>query len=686
MITIGLALAAFVLSDLFNPRKSVFLQKDDIIAKVNGTKIPATVYFDAQKDMEANYQSNGQQIDDNTRNMIAVQSWDQMVREVLLQQEYEKLGLGVKISEHNIIGVTPEELKDMIVGNNVDPQVQQIFRNPNTGMYDKAMALNFLQNMGKDPERKAIWLNIEKQLIQGKMASKYATLISQGMYTTSVEAKMLAADKNHKSDIKYIGFQYFSLPDSSFKPSQDELESYLSKHKEEYKQETTRDIDYVAFAIRPSGEDIVNTQKYVDKLAEDFKKSDNDEEFVNSSSTVPFDSKFYKKGELPKQLDSFAFSGSRGDITASFFDGEYVKMAKISKVEMLPDSVKARHILVKQGDARKTVDSLKKVIEGGADFGAIAMQYSEDPGSKNKGGDLGWFKQGMMVRPFNDSCFFGKAKKLYIVESQFGIHLIEVLEKSKEAKMVQLAIISNKIEASTATRNMIYSQANKFAGENSTAELFAKAFENNTTIDKRVATDLKPADRSIAGLESARQIVRWVYESEKGQVSNVFDCNNIFVIACVKAVREKGYASVESVKGSLEAAVIKEKKAKKFIGDIEKAGTFASLEELSGKISGAPVMEATGLTFSSTAVANIGMEPKIAGVASVLQAGKISKPIEGNNGVYVIMVTRNDDTPVSDPKMEQEQNMRMMKSRTGYFSVMNLKDEADIVDHRLNFE
>ncbi len=687
IIVIGLALVAFILGDIMSPKKSSIFQKDSIILKVDGQKIPATTYFELQKQFEDNYQANGSSLDDNARNMIAMQAWEQLLRQSILQEQYEKLGLGIMMPEHGVIGISHEELKDMIVGNNIDPQIQQIFRNPQTGMYDKNFALNFLQNMDSDPAKKQIWLTIEKQLVENRMVAKYSALLTQGVYTTTAEAKILAKERNHKVDISYISVPFYTMPDSLFKPTTEEMEAYLSKHKEDYKQlEEGRDIDYIAFPIQPSNEDIVATRKFVADLAPDFKTTDNDEVFVNTNSTVPFDSKFVKKGTLPAQIDSFAFSGLKGSLIGPYFDGEYIKLSKISKIAMMPDSVKARHILVTKGDARKTIDSLKKEIEKGANFALLAFKYSEDPGSKNKGGDLGWFPEGKMVGPFNDSCFLGKVGKLYVVETRYGVHLVELQEKGKETKKVQIATIAAKIEPSTATKNRIYSEANKFAGMNNTEALFAKAVEANGGKDKKVASDLKSGDRMIAGVESARQVIRWAYEAKQGDVSAVFDCNKQYIIACLKNVKEKGYAELASVKPQIEAEVAKEKKSTKILNDIKNAGNVGSLNELASKLKNTMVRDAIGVSFGNTSIPGVGMEPKIAGVASVLETGKISKPIVGNNGVYVIAVIKTDDAPVTNDKAEQAQNANMLKSRFGYFSYNVLKEKAEITDNRLQFE
>jgi len=379
-IAIGLALLAFVLGDLINPKKSAFMQKDDMVAKINGEKVPSKLYFEIQKQIEENYHSNGTTLDDNARNTIISQSWDQLLRIRILQQEYKKLGLGLFVEEHGIIGISPEELKDLIVGNNVDPQMQQIFKNSETGMYDKNIAMNFLQNMDKDPEKKQVWLNIEKQLIESRLAQKYTVLVTEGLYTTTAEAKLMAAEKNHKVDIRYVSVPFFSLKDSLFRPTEEELGAYLKEHKNEFKQETSRDIDYVIYKISPSSDDVATIQKYITNLIPEFKTADNDELYVNSNSSTPFDTHFYKKGALAANLDSFAFASPKGSISKVYVDAGCFKVSKVSKILMLPDSVQARHILITKGDAKKTADSLKTLIEKGADFATFAMQYSDDKG------------------------------------------------------------------------------------------------------------------------------------------------------------------------------------------------------------------------------------------------------------------------------------------------------------------
>jgi len=685
-ITIGLALVAFILGDLVNPRKSMFAGNDKNIAEVNGQEIPYTTYFDLQKQIEENYQANGASLDEQTRNMIANQSWDQIIREVVYQQEYKKIGLGIFDQNHGIIGISSEELADITYGNNVDPQIQQIFRNQETGMFDKNLATNFLQNMDKDPEKKKIWIGIEKQLIAGRIATKYTNLITKGIYTTSAEAKQIVAEKGHKAEIKYVSLSFYSIPDSTCKATDEQIKEYYNKNKEDFKQETSRDIEYVVFPINASQDDFMATQKFVTDLTTDFQSSDNDEMFVNSNSSVPFDNKFYKKGALPVNIDSLAFANGKGTLIGPYVESNYVKLSKVSRVEMLPDSVKARHILITKGDAMKVADSLKNLIEKGADFALLAMQYSEDTGSKIKGGDLGWFQEGAMVKPFNDSCFFGKVGKIYITPSQFGVHIIQVLERGKEMKKIQVATISAKIEASTKTRNIIFGEASAFASKISSPGAYKAEVESNSKIDKRVAPGLKPSDRSIPGIESARQIVRWAYKSEKESVSDVFDCNSTFVVAYLKEIHEKGYASVEESKTQIEMAVIKENKAKKLIDQINGAGSYASLEDLASKLTNVQVQTASTVTFSNPSVAGIGMEPKVAAVASVLESGKLSKPIEGNNGIYVIAVTSAIDTPESDVKTEQETNSRMISSRVGYSIFNVLKEKADIEDNRSSFE
>ncbi len=682
-IAIGLALVAFILGDFLNSNKSS--AKDSIVAEINGKKIDVNEYFALVNQLEEDYKSrSGGSVDDNTRNYLYRQAWDQIVREALMSEQFELLGLGVEVPEHGIIGITPEELKDIVMGNNVDPQIQQIFTNPKTGTYDRDLAVNFLQNMDKDPERKAIWLNIEKTLMQNQLASKYNALITKGLYVTAKEAAYSATEKNQNFSVQFAGFGYNSVEDSTVKLTDADYEKYYNENLAKFKTEAVADIDYVTFPIQPSQEDYATTQKWVADMLPAFKASEDDQLYVSSNSDVPYADKMYSKKDMPKGIDSSFYFAQEGSVFGPYFEQGYFKLAKLSKRSAASDSVKARHILIKTGDAPKIADSLKALIKGGADFAEIAKQKSEDQGSAEKGGDLGWFTYGSMVKEFNDTCFNGKPGVIYTVNTRFGVHLIEILEKSKPSEKVSLAIIASEVKPSSGTINKIYGIAGKFAADNSTKALFDTAVAKNPGLVKRSATNVKESDRMIPGLPSARPVVRWAYESEKGAISNVFEVDGQFIVAQLVSKLEKGTKPLDAVKEAIKYDVMNEKKAEMFIAKINAAGG-TSVADIAAKTS-APVNTTTEITASSMSVPGLGAEPAFIGTAAGIKIGTVSKPIKGSSGVYVLSVLNMTERPASTPESEKSALAQIYSQAFSYQLIDALKDKVEIKDNRSKFE
>lgn len=685
-IFIGFALLAFILTDLLNSGKSMFSGPERNIAVVDGEEVDVQVYYDLVNQLEENYQNqSGKPVDQKTRPNILRQAWDELLNQVILDKQYDEVGLGVRVPEQgNIIGITAEEMKDIVIGKNIDPQVQQIFRNPETGQFDKNLAVNFLKNMESDPERKAIWLSIEKGLMQNRVRTKYNTLLSKGgAYVTNFAAEQQAAQKNKKYNIQYVALKYSEIADSSISVSESELSQYFNENKSDFEQVATRDLEYIAFNIRPSREDFAATEKWVSNLVEEFKTTDDDLLFVKSNSDEPVDFKFYKQGELNARVDTFAFNAVEGDVIGPYFENGAYKISKLTKVAELADSVRARHILVKSQNAVQVADSLKALIQDGADFATLAIANSEDPGSGQKGGDLGWFKEGTMVKPFNDTCFFGEVGKLYTVYSQFGVHLVEVLEKGDAVKKVQVSTLSSTVEPSTATRNAIYSQAGIFASKVSNQASFNSEVEAQK-LSKRIASNIKSSDHVIAGLESPRMMIKWAYQSELNTTSEVFECGDKFVVACLTNIKEEGVPSLESVKEEVELKVIAQKKAKILTEKIN-AAAAGDINTLAQKIN-TKVGVANDVNFTQYSISGLGVEPRVLGFVTTLEAGQMSSAIEGTAGVYVVSVVNVKDDTTATTESEKQYLQRTTQSQLGYAASKVLKDIADVEDNRIIFE
>lgn len=688
-IVIGIALGAFILGDMLNSGSSLMKPQQLEIAEIDGEAIQ---YPDFQKkvdELSEIYKMNTQQnqIDENTWIQIREQVWQSYLQENILGKAATELGLSV----------TAEELFDLVQGRNPHPTIQQLFRNPQTGEVDKSAIIQFLKSIDTNatPQQKTFWLYIEDQIKTDKLRTKYNNLVSKGLYTTSNEAKTSLEQKNKTVNFQFIALNYASIADSTVKVSESELKEYYNKHKDEYKQEKTRKIEYITFEVLPSSSDFAATQKWINDSKEEFASVTDNEQYINVNSDVRFDPTFYKKEEVAPTLAAWVATAQPNEFYGPYFENNEYKLSKIDQFKMMPDSVQASHILINPQTkggverARSMADSLKNLIEKGASFSELAMKYSEDPGSASKGGDLGWFKRRQMVPEFEEASFNGEVNKLYIVGTQFGFHIIKPTKRGKETNCVRIATLVRKVEPSTETYQKIYSETSKFASENQEKEDFNKAIVEQK-LDKRIAT-MKEADRDVAGLESSRQLVRSAFQASKGDIlvnpegSTIFEFGNKFVIALLTDATEEGISSFAEAKLRVELAVKKEKKAALLSEKIKSAASGQNdLSIIASKLS-TDVREANGVNFSTFSVPVMGFEPAVVGTVCSLSEGKLTSPIEGNNGVYLAKITSVVNNSGSDVKSEQKSLAQNTSARASTQAFESLKKLADVVDKRAKF-
>ena len=327
-------------------------------------------------------------------------------------------------------------------------------------------------------------------------------------------------------------------------------------------------------------------------------------------------------------------------------------------------------------------DSIKNAIKAGTPFAIMAMQFSTDEGSKIKGGDLGWFMPGMMVASFNDACFEGNKGDMPIVESQFGIHLIEILDQGKPSKQVRMAVVEKKIEPSTKSYQMVFQKANEFAGKNNSVETFDKAVKEQN-VNKMVESNVIENARQVGALEGSKELIRWAYKSKKGEVSKAFEFGNKFVIAKLTDIREKGIAPMEQVKDQLTVDARKEKKAEMLMKKFE--GASGSIDAVASKVS-QQVLTAEGVNFGSPFLGSSGMEGNLVGRILTMKPNTLSKPMKGQTGVYMVVVNNfNEPTKPKDFKEQQKQAAQQLQSRSQYEVFNALREKANITDNRGKF-
>ena len=685
-VVIGLALLAFILGDLLGSG-GTFNRNQFEIAEISGKSVPYQVYQQrVDHVIELNKASRRvSALDEQTTENIREEVWNQLLQEYVLSPWYKELG----------ITISPDELFDMVQGNNLHPIIRQEFGNPQTGEVDVAMVDQFLRNLDSDPSgfQRSIWLYLEDIIIKDRLFTKYGNLVRKGLYVTDIHAQQSASERSSLADISFIVERYSSINDSLVSVSSKEIKSYYKQNIEKYKQSASRDVEYVVFPINPAPSDYELAEEWINEIQKDFEEASNAGQFANLNSDVPYEGKFFKNGEISnKEINTWAFNAKVGDSFGPIFDGDSYILARLVDVDFLPDSVKARHILLSSNvqsqeeydTVKAKADSVLKVVKRNRrSFAQLATDFSDDPGSAAQGGDLGWFPEGAMVQPFNDACFNGKKGDIVLVESQFGFHIIEIQEKGNLAKKVQVAQLVRNVIPSSNTYQNIYQQASTFAGLNNTYEKFNAAVIEKK-LNKRLASNLRESDKRIAGLENPREMVRWAYKEDVNAVSSVFEFGDNFVVAALKEVRKEGFAPLAQVQQEVKNQVIKQKKAQmlkdKFSEAVDEGST---INDAANKLS-LEVQDASGISFSSFSLPIVGFEPAVIAAASTVAEGKLALPIEGNAGVFALTVNAINVQEV-DKATEAQRILNVYQQRATRESYEVLKEEAEIVDRRSKF-
>lgn len=685
-IIIGLALVAFLLGDL--QPGSMFGPQQLKIAEIDGESIQ---YPDFQRRVEETaeiYRMNtgNNQLDDNAWAQVREQAWQNLVREIVMDRVYDELG----------ITVTSDELFDMVQGNNLHPIIQQLFRDATTGQVDKTAVIQFLKSLesGATAQHRAYWFYIENQIKEERIQAKYNNLIRQGLGSSTLEAKKSIEAKNRQVNIQYIKLPFSNLPDSAITVSEKDLIAYYEEHLDDYKQDASRVIEYVTFDVVASDDDDANTLKWIEEAKTEFETIQDNEQYVNANSDQRFENIYQKKEDLTDELASFAFNNEVGAVYGPLKDNNAYQLIKIDDFKNLPDSVKARHILIEPetaGSYEKALamaDSIQGLIESGSDFAALAREFSEDVGSAREGGDLGWFKRNQMAKPFEEAAFNGEVRKLYTVTTQFGVHLVQPTRRGREVKQVRLAILSREVEPSTQTYQNIYATASKFVGENQDYESFKNSIAEQK-LTKKVAT-VTENQREIPGLEYSRALIRSAFGSDEEDIvtnndeSPIFELGNSFVIAALATVTEEGTASFEEVRPRVELAVKKQKKADALVAKMKAKSESNDLTAIASALE-TEIKDANNLTFNSFSIPEVGSEPAIIGTLASLEKGQVSAPVKGNNGVFIIELISINEGTDQDVEAEQKRISQSLGYRANYQAYEAQRNAIKIEDKRAKF-
>ena len=709
---IGIAMLAFILTDLLGSGNSILAGNASVIGKVNGQTIEVNEFSrrmnEYQKRLTQQAQQNPQQAPPNyTSKQLADGVWNEILREELMNEQYENLG----------IEVSSKELYERLKTN---PGVQSapVFKDPQTGLFSEALFSQYINNIkdntAGDPEAGNAyeqWLDFEEGTYTDTKLQKYTAAVQKGLYMPKNMARMEYLMNNESSTAQFVALEYSSIADSTVEVSDGDLKKYYNKNKEDYKTDESRSIEFVRFEIEPSSADHAAVVGDLTALLEDkvsangdttlsFGNTEEDSAYAVDYSDLGVVPAFYRKDNIPAPLDSTLLDQEVGYVEGPYLDGDFYRLTKVRSVRTLPDSVRARHILISFAganngnsnserpyqDAQVLADSLLNVVsEDTAQFAQLAKTYSDDPGSGAQGGNLGWFDDRRMVKPFSDFAFQNETGDIKLVFSQFGFHIIEILEQDGNSPAVELLTISRELAASEDTYNTIYSEASDFAASVTSIEEFsAKSQEKGYAL--RPVTNVQPFDEQLPGLSADRDFVKWIY-NEETEIGSIQISNNTsyYVVAILTNIQEEGYSPLEKVEDEVRLEVIKEKKAeqleKKMSDALSGASDINALASSVGTQAKNQVANLTGAVLSG-----YGREPKVIGAMSAVEPNSLSEPIRGNSGVFVVMVSQR--TPASDLPdytAEKEKQESFIRPRVGGQLFPSLEDMANIKDRRAVF-
>ncbi len=664
---VGIGILGFLIP--YDAVMSFFGSGNGNIGEIGGKNISQVDWQAALLKRQPLFQYNGNQ------QSLSNDTWNQLIDQVIYKDGFDALGLNI----------SDEEYEEVTFGNALSPFVLSTIYGgqDSTSLKDNVRA-NFERMALENPQMASGW----KELIKEKrQREKYDDMLKKGVYANKLDAKWAFKMQNDKAAVDYVVKTFAEIPDSTITWNESDLKSWYNKHKNdrEFKQETSRTVEYISFPVKASKDDSSAVYTTLTSLISNFLTAPSDSIFAANNATNPGTAIVkYKSGMISEPYNSQFLNDSIGKVIGPYSEAGVVKIAKIMKRGMEVDSVQARHILVaeKEEAGKAKADSLKKVIIANKNFEAMAALYGTD-GTKDNGGDLGMFSRGAMVKPFEDAAFNGKVGEVQVVKTDFGYHVLEVTKKNAPALITKLAVVDKAVASSQQTIRSQYALAKEFSlnyGDTASFRNAADTLNGGTRII--TAKNIKPNATSVSGLSTAGEIVSWSYSAKLGEVSQPMMIDNQYIIAALTEVKERGVPTLDNIREQVKAEVIKEKKAEKYV-PLMKEGALADIAarvESTSKHADNITLRSNNISGSGVSVA----ENQLIGTLFGLKTGYMSSPIVGKGGIYVI--TRLADVAPgasTDDFVSDQDRLNGTWQQRAAGSVYNaLKETADIEDNR----
>ena len=691
---IGIALFAFVAGDAWKAIQPHQGRQD--VGEINGEAISAQDYqtlVDEYSEVIKMTQGTTA-LNDDQMNQVKDQVWQAYINNKLIEAEAEKLGL--KVSDAEIQDVIEQGVHPLLM--------QTPFRNPQTGAFDKDMLKKFLveyANLGATANQLpaqyveyyrqmgAFWNFIEKTLKQSLLAEKYQSLITKSLLSNPVAAEDAFAARTQQTDVLLAAVPYSSVADSTITISDDEIRALYKQKKESYKQlMETRNIKYIDVLVTPSEADRAELLNEVTEYANQLKDATEMAAFIRSTgSVVPFSEVAINKAVYPSDITTRIDSVKIGDVYGPYYnqaDDSYNAMMVMGK-EAIADSIQFRQIQVYAETADKTktlADSIYTALKGGADFAKIAEIYGQT-------GESTWLTaqnyEGAALDADNakyiKTLINGKKNELANIElGQMNI-VLQVLDKKAVKDKYQIAVIKRPIEFSKETYNKAYNDFSQFVAQNTTLDkLVENAEESGYRLLERA--DFRNNEHYVGGVKNTREALKWIFEANEGEVSPLYECgeNNHLMVVALEKINPAGYRNINAVADMLRMEIAREKKAEKILASMNGVTSF---EQAKG-VANAVTDTIKHITFGAPAYVSLtrASEPTLGAVASMSEVNKVSAPIKGNAGVYVMQVINKDKTTEEFETKSEESTLSMMSTRYASTFVNDLFERANVKDDR----
>jgi len=691
IVVISLSLISFILMDAKQGGSSLFGSVSNNVGEVNGENIELSVFNKKVKDAEdMQAQRTGQRPSGVQTYQTRDQVWNQIVAEKIFFNEASKIG----------IEFTAKELSYILLSNDPsNPFLQeQSLKDSITGQLDIKKAQTAMNNIKKfkGEQKDQVNAQLVDPLKLNNTVAKYSALLNASAYYPKWMEKKDGEENIAFSNISFVTVPYTEIKDSTIKVTDEDVNNYVSKHKEQFKQEEGRNISYVAFSQLPSTEDSSVVYNSLSQLKSAFEADSNAKAFVaRNVSAVDFKDDYTTKAKLNQIYADTLSKLSIGGVFGPYVDKTNYVLAKMIGTKQLPDSVKARHILIGTNNpqtgqpimndsvAKKLADSVYNAIQSGADFAAMAVRFSTDGSNKDKGGDLGTFAYGTMVPEFNDFCFTKTPGSKGVVKTDFGYHIIDLISQKDFKTAYKIANVAKEIIASDVTVNKASLDATKASAIKTKAELEKYIAKNGLSLTA-VPNMIKENDYQAGALQDARGLIRWAFEAKKGDISEPFSVGDQFIVAVLDKINDKGVQDAATARPGCEAIIRNNKKADIIKKKIGSNPTLESVASAYGKqIQGAGA-DST-ITFNSQIINGVGMEAKVIGAAFNKEyQSKVSPLIDGTTGVFIVKVNSIQNKPAETPEAVSARatsKIGNIRSQTnGWYE--GLRKQADIVDER----